>query len=279
MKSIVLRFDIDTHPCVAHGVPLLLDLAKRCDVPMTFYINMGRAVDIRAAISRRVRDTSTGSPAVVKKKIIEKLGFSGWLTALLINPKVGASKPDVLRRIVDEGHELGLHGGRNHGTWQAYAYEWEDHQLRNEVNWGIEQMRNAGLPEPRSFASPGWVSPSRLPSLLDELGFSLLADAHNTEAPACCDVKHPVRTVNTNLLGEPGGVGWFESLDARGIGEYDTFLMVLESLNRHGSAMLYDHPCYMAKKIESTCRLIKNLKSEDVKFLTAAAMAEQGGVV
>ncbi len=275
MRAIALRFDIDTHLCLRDGVPLLLDLAAECQIPMTFYVNMGRAVDLRAALKRRLRFGRAGNHPVVKKSIIEKLGFAGYLRALLVNPRVGASYPLVLQRIVQEGHELGLHGGRNHGAWQASALEWSISRLKKEVVWGLEEMRSAGLPQPDSFSSPGWVSPLSLPPLLAELGFTVLADVHDSECSAYTGVSTPIQTVNTNLLGEPGGVGWFESMDARGIEDNQALSIAKKRIDQHSTVMLYDHPCYMVRKIGFIRRLIQELQSRGVRFLTAQQIAER----
>lgn len=276
MRAIALRFDIDTHLCLRDGVPLLLDLAAECQIPMTFYANMGRAVDLKAALQKRLHIDRQDKQRIIKMPIIGKLGFAGYMRALFTNPKVGASYPLVLRRIVQEGHELGLHGGRNHGTWQASALDWSVSRLRDEIVWGVREMQNAGLSAPESFASPGWVSPSSLPFLLRELGFTVLADMHDSECSAYIDVDDPVQGVNTNLLGEPGGVGWFESMDAGGIGDDEALSMALKHVEEHGTVMLYDHPCYMQRKIGFARELIGEFKSRGVRFLTAQNISKVG---
>ncbi|MFT6599716.1 MAG: peptidoglycan/xylan/chitin deacetylase (PgdA/CDA1 family) [Alloalcanivorax sp.] len=243
---------------------------------MTFYVNMGRAVDLTAALQRRLRLYRQDNQPVIKKSIVEKLGLSGYLRALFTNPKVGASYPLVLQRIVHEGHELGLHGGRNHGAWQASGLDWPVSRLKDEVVWGVQEMRKAGLPRPESFASPGWVSPLGLPLLLRELGFTVLADMHDPECSAYTGVDTPVQALNTNLLGEPGGVGWFESMDARGIGDNEALSMALKHIDEHSTAILYDHPCYMVRKIGFARQFIKELKSNGVCFLTAQHLSKGG---
>jgi len=240
---------------------------------MTFYVNMGRAVDLSGALQRRFRARRQSEELVIKKSIIEKLGFWGVLRALFTNPKVGSSYPLILQRIVQEKHELGLHGGRNHGSWQTYALDWDIDRLKGEIAWGVQQMNDAELPSPDSFASPGWVSPSSLSSIR-ELGFSLLADMHDPELPAYIADDNALRTVNTNIIGTPGGVGWFESMDARGI-SYDQLLSIaLERIEQHGTAMLYDHPCYMIGKIDLVRQFIVDLKSRGVEFLTAKSISK-----
>ena len=110
--KLAIRFDIDTSVCLHTGVPSLLELAKQCGVQFTFFVNMGRAVDFGTIITRREQDVARADRLPAR----EKLGIAGLMQTVLLNPQVGLSGIPVLEQLISLGHELGLHGGRNHGT-------------------------------------------------------------------------------------------------------------------------------------------------------------------
>lgn len=120
MKTLVLRFDIDTYRCISEGVPNLLSMAHREGIRLSFFCNMGHAVSrkelIRKSLSSlrpaRTLRTTAKLPASVK------LDHREILRTLIFNPNVGASHQAILRQAMDDGHDVGLHGGTNHGAWQ-----------------------------------------------------------------------------------------------------------------------------------------------------------------
>lgn len=253
MTAVGFRFDIDTHVCLQQGVPALLDLAEELGVAFTFFINMGRAVDQGHVLSHQVSRSRAMTVSAAKLPPRRKLGLTGYTIAALLNPAVGQSSPRRLRAIIDAGHELGLHGGRNHGTWQYAADGWSRQRLASEVDWGIEAFEAAAGRRPLGFASPGWNHPSGLLEILKEQGFRYVADEHGTERGSlqwATELPHqtPLATVPTDLTGEPGGVGYFEHRVALGespeaiVEHARTTVAQAPSL-----AIVYDHPSFAGK--------------------------------
>lgn len=210
LPALAIRFDVDTHRCLLEGVPRLLLLAREEQVKFTFFVNMGRAVS-HAAFLRRRAAARSGQPATPRLGARPKLGFVGYWTAALLNPRVGDGAPEILRRAIDEGHEVGLHGGTNHAKWQEAADGWSREELRRELAYGMERFEAATGRTPNGFASPGWVTPASLPTLLAEAGFSYLADEHGPDAPLrWADEDRRLVAVPTLLTGEPDGVAYLE---------------------------------------------------------------------
>ena len=132
-------------------------MGREVDARFTFFVNMGRAVDRCATLL-----ATGGGKGAAQLSAREKLGLPGYLIAAVLNPKVGAGRPGIIRRALREGHEVGLHGGRNHGTWQAGARKWNARRIAREVGYGLTEMQKAigPLERVRGFASPGWVGPA-----------------------------------------------------------------------------------------------------------------------
>lgn len=241
------RFDVDTHRCIRRGVPNLLELASRLGTRFTFFVNMGRAVS-PAKLARRLVDPSARDPDTAAKLPARvKLGPWDALVAALLNPRVGGGSSDVLEAILAGEHEIGLHGGTNHASWQAGAPDWSRARLGAEVSGALDELVAATGLEPAGFASPGWSSPEALPPVLGDLGFRYVADTHGpghpavSRAPGC----HRLLSVRTDVCGEPGGVAYLEHMRARGLDDRavrEDFRDRLRSAGR--LAVVYGHPYF-----------------------------------
>lgn len=273
--KVVFRFDIDTAPGIRNGVPRLLDLLSEFGVPATFYANMGRAVSLRATL-RNLFSGEGGGAAATQGKLTarQKIGLAGVLETLFFNPLVGASYPKVLRRAASLGHEMGLHGGRSHGLWQWGAYGLSIDQLKSEIRWGIDQLNHAVGACPQGFSSPGWASPETLPGIIESFGFSYLADMHDPENEGVLrDPSSGILCLNTNLAGEPRGVGFFESVAARDGDGAIVRDVLREKLRLFEHVVLYDHPAFSGGAGIDLVRVALETCSEtNARVMTASEM-------
>ena len=260
------RFDVDTHRCVREGMPALSRLGRRLDAPFTFFVNMGRAVSRPATLSALLgggRSSATEASGAEPVKVAakhparRKLGTVGWLQAAILNPRVGAGSPAVLRGALADGHEVGLHGGRNHAVWQTEAAGWSPARAAAEIDAVLPDLERILGSTPAGFASPGWVTPPGLEAILAARGFRYLADEHG--APPAGSSRGardgadalpgepvsgaPLPSVRTALTGEPGGVAYLEHLDAAGLSHREALARFASDLDAAGDvAVVYDHP-------------------------------------
>lgn len=273
VTRIIIRHDIDTIRCI-NNVDSLLSIYADFSIHASFFVNMGKAVSrleaIRSILSRKGMDN------IVKLPNIEKLGLRDYLYTAFVNPYVGLSRPDVLNRIESLGHELGLHGGRNHALWQRDAHCWSEERIREELDWGIGVFTQSVSHSPVIFSSPGWNGSSGIDALLKEYGFKLVADLHNKGG--CVIDRGNVDglcRVSTNLLGEPGGVGFFESCIAGGMGGEGVIDLLNSELARGAVNVLYDHPGLMSRNVDLLSEVIKFLLLEGVEFITYRDVCER----
>jgi peptidoglycan/xylan/chitin deacetylase (PgdA/CDA1 family) len=247
MRATVLsiRFDIDTLECVA-GLPSLLRLAERLGVQFSFYANLGRSISHVKTL--RTLLSAEADPAVDKLPTSRKMSRSRLFHTVLANPRLAAYRPANWRALDSSSHEVGLHGGRNHAAWQAGAERWSEARLRREVEWGVKHFCRLFGRQPRAFASPGWNSPGALPGILADLGFDYYADAHEEGLAGLQSGSACLANVNTNILGMPGNVGFFEHADACGLGAEATAARLLEQLAPGAHNVVYDHPGYISRR-------------------------------
>ena len=279
MKLLVLRFDIDTFRCIKEGVPNLLDLAREEQVRFTFFCNMGRAIS-RPALFRKLllqhRPSAHGMRSEAKLSASVKLGYSQILGTILMNPMVGMSHPQTLRRVRHEGHEVGLHGGRNHGAWQHEFRGWDASRIRREVSAGKFMFEQAVGTPPRLFSSPGWQGSGALNSILKDMGFKASADRHGADERTI-ECNDGFCTLPTNLLAEPGGVAYFESFAARGEGNGEVVERFREALeDGRRLYVLYDHPCFAGTRALETVRAVIRCAAESgVEITTFSDLMRQ----
>jgi len=275
---IALRFDIDTHKCVISGVPALLKLARQLDVSFTFFACPGRAVSRRKFLmsKRSIRTQRDERP--VQLSSFSKLGWRDWLKVAIQNPSI-ISQSEIIAQIEEEGHELGLHGGKNHQEWAQEAADWSGDRVREEVLWGMKMLRGLNQASRlRGFASPGWTHPDGLAVILRELGFLYCADTHGTESTAKVQFEYLCGLVGirTNLVGEPGGVGYFENRSAMakasgGIAPVEFGLR--EQAGR--DLVVYDHPFFAGcGGLDMVEAFIREGKESGFEFVTISSLVD-----
>lgn len=246
-KYICFRFDIDTHICLKDGVPKLLEIFERQDARCTFFVSMGRAFKPSYFILEKF-NWGNRQKAVDKRERFSmqyKLGVYNSVKSILFNPMIGPNYQDILKSVIEKGNELGLHGGRNHATWEKNALTWTETKLRNEIEYGLKQFELQNLPKPTSFASPCWKSPEKLDEILEELGFVIVAD-HTTHDYFQKDLKK-INQIPTNVSGKNRDVGFIENFRALGLSTEEILLEFSNQLNNEATfKMVFDHPFYAA---------------------------------
>jgi undecaprenyl phosphate-alpha-L-ara4FN deformylase len=169
-----LKVDIDTLDGMTKGVPALVDILGARGIRASFFAalgpdNSGRAIfrvfRQRGFLEKMLR---TRAPSVY--------GFPTMLYGTLLPaPLIGAAASEILPRLRDGGHEVGLHGYDHVG--------WHDRLLamsREEVDREIRQAQGAfagimGAPA-IAFAAPGWQASATSRAVLAAAGFLYASD-------------------------------------------------------------------------------------------------------
>ncbi|PSQ92413.1 MAG: hypothetical protein BRD57_02810, partial [Proteobacteria bacterium SW_6_67_9] len=275
-----MRFDVDTECGLREGVEPLCEIAERYGVPLTFFVNPGRAIDrgvlLREALSGQSRPAKGARAPAFDS--VAKLGRGETLRLLLANPRALPAQAAMVRRIVDGGHDLGLHGGHNHAIWQRHARQWNRDRVAAEVVWGKARLEQAAGGAVTAFASPGWTSPDTLPDVLASQGFNVIADTRDAQGvPERWQMPSgAIASVPNTLAGEPGGVGYLETRKAAGLtdeailGEWHTILA-----GQPAYQCLYDHPLYAGRHALALFeRLVETVLSHGFEVTTGTGDLE-----
>jgi len=170
---LAIKVDVDTAVGLKEGVPKLLALFRRHAVPASFFIAFGP--DNSGKAIRRI----------FKRGFLQKmwrtnpLRLYGLKTLLcgtfLPAPIIGELAPELLQEVVDEGHELGIHGF-DHVLWQDRLERLGEGAIAHEVEGAIATYVKALKASPRSFAAPGWQANRASLAVQDRQGFLYCSD-------------------------------------------------------------------------------------------------------
>lgn len=260
MKYLCFRFDVDTHKCLEEGVPNIIRLGRKYGAKFTFFVNCGRAIDRRSQL--RGLFSNNKKDKVVMLSALEKLGAKEFLYLTFFNPVISQNQKKI-KLIYSEGHEVGLHGGTNHESWQKNAKRWKKEAVYKEILWGLERLKDIN-PSGKidGFSSPAWATPKNLLSILNQLGFKYFADRHSDKGYQLIKKRDGVADVPTTIVGEPGGVGYVEHCVAKKMSDRE----IIEDFRKKLStgqkiAVVYDHPYFIGvQKKELLEQLIKTGK-------------------
>jgi peptidoglycan/xylan/chitin deacetylase (PgdA/CDA1 family) len=109
--------------------------------------------------------TFDDGPSAWTGEVLELLRqFEARATFFVIGDRV-RERPGLLRRIVDEGHEVG-----SHTLTHPRLTEIEDHEVRSEILGGVEAVEEVLGERPRLFRAPGFYADERVLAIVEELG-------------------------------------------------------------------------------------------------------------
>lgn len=247
-----LKIDVDTYQGMKHGVPRLLSLLEREGIRATFFLSIGPDSSGRAMIQ------ILRNPAFLKKMIRTHAGsLYGFRTALygtlLPSPKIALSFPELVVRLLREGHEVQFHAW-DHRRWQDELFRQPEQWIREWFRRGLEGFEILTDKRPTSFAAPGWLIDDRVISLVSEMGLDYLS---------CTRATEPFVHEGTNLMEIPSDL---PCLEETGVGDGER--RIIADLEAGGIHVLPVH-AEMEGGIgaEAFVRLIQAVRKSGYTFL------------
>ena len=194
-----LKIDVDTYQGMRLGVPRLLSLLRENDLRATFYLSIGPDASGRAVLQM------LKNPSFLKKMVRTRAAsLYGFRTALygtlLPSPKIALSFPELVRRILAEGHEAQFHAW-DHRRWQDELTVRPEGWIREWFSRGIDGFEALTGKRPTSFGAPAWLIDDRVLSIVRDFRFDYLS---------CTRAKTPFIHEGTGLVEIPSDLPCFE---------------------------------------------------------------------
>lgn len=173
MMRVALRVDVDTAVGLKEGVPRLLELLRRYGLRASFFVSLGPDRSGRA-IRRLLRPSFLLKMA--RTNPFRLYGLRTLLSGTLLPSRlIGEEAPDLLRAVVAEGHELGIHG-YDHVLWQDRIEAMGEREIAAELSRAVATYEKLLGTRPASSAAPGWRCTAASLGAQDRLGFLYASD-------------------------------------------------------------------------------------------------------
>jgi len=206
---LALKIDVDTLRGTREGVPNLVELLRKHGVGATFLFSLGPDHTGRA-IKRVFRPGFVAK--VQRTSVVEHYGLKTLMYGTLLpGPDIGRRAGDIMRRVRDEGFEIGIH------CWDHI--KWQDGVMAADAAWTTEQMQLACnrftdvfKEAPRTHGAAGWQMSVHALRLTQMLGFDYCSDGRgayphlpvwNAELIRCPQLPTTLPTLD-ELIGRDG---------------------------------------------------------------------------
>ena len=179
-RVIALKVDVDTFWGMRKGVPKLLELFSKHGVSASFFVPMGK--DHTGWTVKRVFTRRGFLSKASRSGALKTYGLRTLLYGLLLpGPHIAKGHARLLRQVVEQGHELGIHG-LDHVFWHDHIKGLDretTEAILKEAAGTYQQI--LGVP-PQSFAAPGWMINQHALRFFQENGFRYSSDVRG-ESP------------------------------------------------------------------------------------------------
>ena len=196
-----LKIDVDTYVGMKRGVPRLLEILERFNLKGTFYLSLGPDSSGRAIFQL------LKNPLFLKKMVRTNAArLYGFKTALygtlLPAPQIALSFPELVERILTEGHEVQFHAW-DHRRWQDELSKKSKSWIEDWFHKGIEAFAQLTGRMPDSFGAPAWIVDDRVLEILKKYPLQYLS---------CSRAQTPFIETRTGLLEIPSDLPCFEEV-------------------------------------------------------------------
>jgi len=170
---LALKVDVDTLRGTLEGVPALAETLRAAGADATFLFSLGPDHTGRAL--RRVFRPGFFSK-VSRTSVIEHYGLRTLMYGVLLpGPDIGRRGGAAMRRVRDQGFEVGIHC-YDHTYWQDFVTRRDPAWARRQMLLAVERFRAVFDAAPTVHGAAGWQMNEAALALEQELGFLYASD-------------------------------------------------------------------------------------------------------
>lgn len=154
-RVIALKVDVDTFWGMREGVPRLLGIFQKHGVRASFFVPMGK--DHTGWTVKRVFTRRGFLSKANRSGALKTYGLKTLLYGLLLpGPEIAKHHAELLKEVIDRGHELGIHG-LDHVFWHDHIKTLGQKRTERILHEAVGVYKQILGVKPLSFAAPGWM--------------------------------------------------------------------------------------------------------------------------
>jgi len=245
-KTFFIRIDLESQKGIRKGVPRILEVLERNGVKGSFYLTMGGESNIFEILKNRNKLSSSGERKIKVWTLREKI-------RMVFFPKdfVRANEK-ILKRILEGGHELGLHGWK-HREWTRNLGSLD---VEKAISNSIKKYVNLFGKRPTSWSSPGFNTREKVLLLLEKNHFRFVSDFQEEQSFG------NLKNLPLTILGK-NKMPFIEYWVGEGKTDAEILRKFKDQLKVKTLASFYIHGLFEGRfKTELLGRMIKLLKKE-----------------
>jgi peptidoglycan/xylan/chitin deacetylase (PgdA/CDA1 family) len=212
-KVIGLKVDVDTFDGMRHGVPALLQLLKKYNIHASFFVPMGK--DHTGWTAKRIFTKKGFLKKAGRVGVVSTYGVKTLMYGLILpGPEIARRNSHILKAIVDNGHEAGIHG-LDHVYWHDHIKGLDRGRTEEILGKAFATYQDILGRAPCSFAAPGWMINSHALRFFQEKGLVYTSDTRGISPffPIMGEEKFDILQIPTTLptLDEIVGIAGIEA--------------------------------------------------------------------
>lgn len=164
MPSFIIKIDVDTERGTRIGVPNMVTLFKKLDIPATFLFSLGPDNTGRA-LKRVFR------PGFLKKvsrtSVVEIYGIKTLLNGVLWpGPHIAKKHKALMQSVEAAGFDVGIHC-YDHSKWQDGVTTMPAHKIMEQFLKAVHTFEEVFSAPPPGAGAPGWQANAKTLAIYD----------------------------------------------------------------------------------------------------------------
>ena len=254
-----LRIDLESQKGIEEGLPRILNLLAKYNIKASFYITMGGESNIWDLVRYRKKLPGERKIKVFSKRELLRMAF-------LPKDFIDENKRN-LKRILEEGHELGIHGWK-HRSWTRAL---ERINIEKQINLSIKKYWALFGTKPISFCSPAFRINKKVVDILDKKDFKVISDLKG---------EKPFKLKDTNIINVPitikgkNNTPIIEYLVGERFPDKEILEYLIKEIKEKKLATMYVHGMFECiNKINLLDNLFENIKKKKIPIKTIKEIA------
>lgn len=252
-KTFTLRVDLESDKGIKMGLPKLLNLLGKYKMKASFYLVMGGESNIFELLRYRKKLSSSGERKIRVWSLRDKAKMA------LLPKKFVRTNKKILRRILEEGHELGIHGWKH----RAWTRNLNNIDIQKHILKAKNEYARIFNQQPISFAAPGFNTNRKVLEVLEKSGIKFMSDFPGDTLRFYGNIKNIPMTINGK-----NRMPIIEYLVGEGKKDDEILKIIEKEIKEKKLASFYIHGLFEARfKIGLLEKIFKYVRKEKIKTM------------